>query len=189
MKPTLLATLMIGISGLAFSAENEPSIDVNFPDEVGKLRLKEKKEFPQKALGVNYAYERPQRLVRGSVFIYTGGLAAIPPGISSPVVQKHFDQVIREVKLLEALGQVKSVTLSPEPNQTTQYPGCGPQFLWRSYAMDLDGKTTLSAYTYLTAINNNFVKLRVTLKPETPQDQRDAEEFVLEMRKVLGRCK
>ncbi|MES2944858.1 MAG: hypothetical protein V4772_18480 [Pseudomonadota bacterium] len=189
MKTLILAALISCLSGLAFCAEYDQSIEVQFPDKIGNLRFKSKNEFPQKGLGVSYGYERPRIFVRGAVFIYTGGLTSIPAGAESAVVQKHFDQVIRDVKSLEALGQAKAVTLSPEPTQITKYPGCGPQFLWRSYMMDLDGQTTLKAYTYLTAINGNFVKLRITLNAETPQDQRDADLFVSEVRKVLGRCK
>jgi len=188
MKTLILAALITGTSGLAFGAEYDKSIHVQFPDQIGNLRFTEKKEFPQKALGVNYGYQRPNGLVRGAVFIYSGGLGAIPEGTGSVAVQKHFDQVIGEVKSLEAVGQAKSVTLSPEPAQTTKYPGCGPQFIWRSYVIDLDGQTPLKAYTYLTAINNNFVKLRVTFKEETSQEKRDADLFVTEVRKVLGRC-
>ncbi len=189
MKKIILAAFITAISGLALSAEYDKSIDIQLPDEIGNLRFKDKKEFPQKALGVNYAYESVRDYVRGSIFIYTDGLASIADGVNTPVVQKHFDQVIKEVKSLETLGRVKSVALSMDPNQATRYPGCGPQFLWRSYVMDLDGKTRLKAYTYLTAVKDNFVKLRITFKDETPQDQRDADLFVAEVRKLLGHCK
>jgi hypothetical protein len=189
MKILIFAALISGITGSASGAEYDKSIDIQFPDEIGSLRFKAKKEFPQKALGVSYGYERPSGFVRGAVFVYSGGLSAIPEGTDSAVVQKHFDQIITEVKSLEALGQTKSVTLSPEPNQVTKYLDCGPQFLWRSYVIDLDGKTPLKAYTYLTAINNNFVKLRITFNEETSQEKRDVDLFVAEIRKVLGRCK
>jgi len=165
---------------------HQASIDVSFPDELAGLSFVGRKEFPQKELGSNLAYEGGG--FRGSVFIYTGGLRSIPDGIESEKIQKHFAQVIDEVKQMASLGKVRAVSFTDSVSHRTAFKGCGPQFLWRGYEMVFNEGFTLSSYTYLTALNDNFVKLRISYRQDAPIDKRDVERFVLALRKVLGKC-
>jgi hypothetical protein len=154
---------------------------------VAGLAFAGRNEFPQKELGVNIAYQRSGP-VRGSVYVYNGGLKSIPSGTEAPIVRKHFAQVIGEVKQMETMGKARAVTLSATGEQTTSYPGCGPQFIWRAYEMELS-EGTLTSYTYLTALKNNFVKLRVSYRKGDTQGSQTAEQFVEQIRRVLGGCK
>ncbi len=187
MRSLILALVLSSAASLVSGATYESSIEVTFPDEVAGLPFVGRKEFPVKELGVNLAYQR-EGPVRGSVYVYNGGLRSIPSGADSPIVRKHFAQVIGEVKQMEALGKARAVRLSPAGEQTTAYAGCGPQFIWQAYEMELP-EGTLNSFTYLTAMKNNFVKLRVSYPKGDAQGGRDAERFVQDIRRVLGACK
>ena len=171
---------------LASAGPSETSIDVVFPDSVGELHFDKRFEFPQKALGVNIRYKREGPVI-GSIYVYNSGLAQIPSGTENPVVRRHFSQVIDEVRQLEAIGKVRSIRLSETPEQVTNYEGCGPQFIWRGYDMDLS-EGVLTSFTYLTAMKDNFVKLRISYRKGDAQGPRQADQFVREIRKVLGHC-
>lgn len=186
MRSLLLAALLSVLAPLAAGATYESSINVSFPDEVAGLPFAGRSEFPQKELGVNIAYQRTGP-VRGSVYIYNGGLKSIPSGTDAPIVRRHFTQVIAEVKQLEALGKAR-VTLSAGGEQITSFSGCGPQFIWQSYEMELP-EGTLNSFTYLTALNSNFVKLRVSYRKGDTQGSQDTERFVQQIRQILGNCK
>jgi hypothetical protein len=183
----LVACLLLSVaSALAHGASHEKSIDVLFPDEIAGLAFVGRKEFPQKELGVNLAYE--QGLLRGSIFIYTGGLSAIPDGANNDKVRKHFEQVIGEVKQLETLGKVKAISFKDDRAQVTTPTGCGPQFLWREYEMTISEELKLVSYTYLAGVRDNFVKLRISYKTGSPHGKQDVERFVAQLRRIVGKC-
>jgi len=186
MRSLLLAFLLFGFASLGYAGTYEGSIDVSFPDELAGLTFSERTEFPQKELGVRIGYQGSGPVL-GSVYIYNAGSNSIPAGTAAPIVRKHFAQVIAEVKQLERAGQARAVNLSETANQITTYNGCGPQFLWRAYEIDFP-EATLASYTYLTAMKNQFVKLRVSHRKGDVQGARDAERFVQQIRKVLGGC-
>ncbi|MFZ6734469.1 hypothetical protein ACO0LG_21235 [Undibacterium sp. Ji42W] len=171
----------------AVASVYENSINVTFPDKVATLTFSEKKEFPKKELGVNIRYQSSGPVI-GSIYIYNAGLGQIPTGVGSPIVHKHFAQVIDEVKQLAAMGQVKAVNMAVGGSTISSLKGCGPQFMWRAYELDM-GDKVLSSYTYLTGLNNNFVKLRMSHLKTDVQGKRDVEQFVEGIRKVLGNCK
>jgi hypothetical protein len=178
----------------AIAAEKIDAIGLILPDRLGTFELKDRREFSQRALGVNVAYMEPRSVTRGSIFIYDGGAKSIPSGIDAPLVQRHFAQVISEVLSLEKLGQARSVRLTDTGVHRTQFSGCGAQFsgcgaqfLWREYDMDVDG-TLLKSATYLTAVDNNFVKLRMTYRGDMPESRKQVENFVADVSKLLGRC-
>ena len=64
------------------------------------------------------------------------------------------------------------------------FPGCGPQFMWRSDGIEMNGQVMISR-TYLTGFNNRFVKLRVT---HPRGGDAEAEQFVQDVRRLLGKC-
>lgn len=188
MRRFLLLLSLSVMPLVAAAARFEESVGLQFPDQLGKLQFTARNEFPTNELGVSLAYERPAGFLRGAVYIYTGGLRRIPADIDAPVVRKHFDQVIGEVKQMETLGKVRSVKLSGDAATVTRAGGCGPQFIRRGYEIDLDGRNMVKSLTYLTAVNDHFIKLRITHRNESEHDQQDIDEFVDALRKVLGRC-
>lgn len=186
MRSLILALTLLCLSPFASAAVQEDAIGVSFPNEVDGFVFSKKEVFPQKGLGVAIRY-LGSGPVQATVYIYTGGLSSIPDGPESAKVQKHFAQVIDEVKMMETLGHASKVTVTPTPGQTTSLPGCGPQFVWKAYEMDLDG-SLLTSYTYLTAVKDNFVKLRITYKQSDAAGKSSADRFIAGIRKVLGNC-
>ncbi len=187
MRPNLPVLVLVLAATAVRAATFEPALGVSLPDAVAGLTFVGKKEFPQKELGVNYAWQR-NGPTRGAVYIYTAGAKTVPDGTEAPIVRRHFNQVIGEVQQMAAIGQARSVTLTGASEQVTRYPGCGPQFIWRGYDMVLDAGT-ITSYTYVTGLKNNFVKLRVSHPTGDAEAAKDAERFVQEIRKVLGGCK
>ncbi len=181
---TLFLALSVFYSLLA-AAPFDASIGVSLPDEIAGLPFKEHKAFPQKELGVNYAWQNAS--LRGSLYVYSGGEKNIPSGHENEVVKRHFAKVLEEAKAMEKLGKVRAVIMPSGMQQTTQYPGCGPQFVWSAFEMDMTGQVMASS-TYLTAINGNFVKLRVHYPKGDEQGHKTALLFVEKIRKVLGKC-
>lgn len=92
LRPFALSLLLSIAFAAAHAATFESAIGISFPDEVAGLPFHDRHEFPQKALGVNIAYQRDDDLLRGSVYIYDAGLRSIPPGAGSPAVHEHFAQ-------------------------------------------------------------------------------------------------
>lgn len=188
MRSFILALALVAAGGLASATTVEPSINVTFPDEVAGLPFAGRNEFPQKELGVSIGYMRGgEHFARAAVYVYNGGLKSGPDDVDAPVVRKHFTQVIGEVQQLAKMGQARSVTLLGTADQTTSFAGCGPQFIWRGYEMDI-GEAVMTSYTYLTGLKGQFVKLRVSHRKGDAQGARDTDRFVQEIRKVLGRC-
>ncbi|WP_422088374.1 hypothetical protein [Variovorax sp.] len=186
MRPLILLLALCCLSPFASATAYEDAIGVTFPDEIGGLQLRGRETFPQKALGAatRYVLDGP---VQGSVYVYTGGLSSIPDGTESAIVRKHFAQVIGEVKQMAAPGLANRVTVPSTPDQTTSLGGCGPQFIWKGYEMELDG-TVLASYTYLTVVRNNFVKLRISYLKSNAAGRSTADRFIEGVRKVVGRC-
>lgn len=168
------------------AATYDGAIGVSFPDEIGGLPFVGKQGFPEKELGISLTYERA--LLRGSVFIYDGGLRSLPPGTESEVVRRHFAQVIGEVKQMESSGQYRAVTYVGPEVTTTSYPGCGPQFLAREFVMVTRDGVTRPSFAYLTVLNGNFVKVRVSYLATGNHTRQEVERFVMQLRKVLGKC-
>lgn len=187
MRSLIVSLALLCLSPLAAAAVFEDALGVSFPDKVGGLRLDGRETFPQKALGSATRYRNEGRLL-ASTYVYTGGLSNIPEGTDSSAVRQHFAQVIDEVKQMEAAGHARRVTIPPAPGQVTQLPGCGPQFIWRTFEMDLDGNQLVSN-TYLTVVRNNFVKLRISYpKADAADGRQSADRFIEGIRKVVGRC-
>jgi hypothetical protein len=67
------------------------------------------------------------------------------------------------------------------------FPGCGPQFMWRAFRIRI-GDVSATTRTYLTGMKGRFVKLRVTFPDGSTGGKQQADEFVQEMRRVLGEC-
>lgn len=185
----LLIAVALFTAAIPASAEIfEDAIGVQFPDEVAGLSFAGRKTFPDTALGINLAYQRPGP-VRGSIYIYNGGLTTIPSKTDSPLIRKHFDQVIAELSLLVAHKKISAVNFHPSGTQLTAYEGCGPQFWRQEYELVMPDAPTIVSYTYLTAMKNNFIKLRVSYPRGDADGKRDTDRFVAEIRKVLGVCK
>jgi len=186
MRAVLWVFLLFGFVPLGHAATYESSIEVSFPDEVAGLTFSGREEFPQQDIGVHIGYEG-SGLVQGSLYIYNAGLNTIPAGTAAPIVRQHFAQVIEDAKQLKLAGKVRTVRLSEAGDQVTNYADCGPQFLWRAYEIELP-EGAIASYTYLTAMKNRFVKLRITHPKDDAQGPRDAERFVQQIRKILGGC-
>lgn len=186
MRHIATGLFLLFFAFIGHAATYDGAIGVSFPDEIGGLPFVGKQGFPEKELGVSLTYERA--LLRGSVFIYNGGLRSLPPGTESEVVRTHFAQVIGDVKQMESAGQYRAVNLVGPEVQTTSYPGCGPQFLAREFVMVTRDGVIRPSFAYLTVLNGNFVKVRVSYLETGNHTRQEVERFVMQLRKVLGRC-
>ena len=81
-------------------------------------------------------------------------------------------------------GPAKANVTPVKSSTISAFPGCGPQFMWRSDAIEMSGQTMISR-TYLTGYSNRFVKLRVT---HARGNDAAAEQFVQDVRRLLGKC-
>ncbi|ATQ73370.1 hypothetical protein CR152_01740 [Massilia violaceinigra] len=172
---------------MAQATTYEPSIGVSFPSEIAGMTLQGRTAFPQKALGVAIEYTGSDRGMRGALYIYNGGLASVPADIDAPVVRKHFEQVVADLKAWEGTGKVRMTQAVGKAERTTTFAGCGPQFIVREFEIDLP-EGTLASASYLTTMKNNFVKLRVSYMKSAVQGPQAAQKFVQQVRQLLGGC-
>lgn len=186
MRSTVAWLVLSTAALLAQAASHEPSIGIVFPDELAGLQLVDRREFPQKELGVNLAYE--DGALRGSIFIYTAGATSILEGAENEKVRKHFEQVIGEVRQLQAMGKLRGLSFREARPQLTGPVGCGPRFLWQSYDMTVPDDIHLESYTFLTAVRNHFVKLRISYRKGAPRGKRDVERFAAQVSRLVGEC-
>jgi hypothetical protein len=100
------------------------------------------------------------------------------------VIHKHFMETVSALQRAGAQGAVKAKVTPVKGSTISAFPGCGPQFMWRSDALEMGGQTVISR-TYLTGYNNRFVKLRVT---HPRGSEAGAEQFVQDVRRLLGKC-
>ena len=160
----------------------EPAIGLDFPDRLGAMTLKGRIQFPQPTDGASITYETGD--VRGAVYAYNAGLKEVPTGIGSPVIHKHFMETAAALQRASKEGPANTRVTPMKGSTLSAFPGCGPQFMWRSDAIEMRGQSVVSR-TYLTGFNNHFVKLRVT---HPRNDEKAAEQFVQDVRKLLGKC-
>jgi len=173
----LLGALMAGPTMAAPVLEE--SIQIQFPDPLGAFALQGRTVFPQKGAGASIVYQGKD--MRGAVYVYDNGKPPIPNGVGSPTVHVHF---METVAALDKASRESSVKVKPGHRSISAFPGCGPQFLWRADGLETGGRALVSR-TYLTGLNGQFVKLRVT---HPAADAAQAEQFVQDIRRVLGKC-
>jgi hypothetical protein len=162
---------------------HESSIGVTFPDRLGDFALKGRTQFPKAADGATIVYESEG--VRGAIYVYDAGVKEIPNGVGSPVIHKHFRETEMALKRASTEGPVKATVRTVKTSTISAFPGCGPQFVWRSDAIAMEGHEMVSR-TYLAGYHGRFVKLRVTQVARDGDAQADA--FVQGVRKLLGHC-
>jgi hypothetical protein len=167
----------------AFAAGvREPAIGLDFPERLGAFTLKERIQFPKPGEGASIAYTAEG--VRGAVYVYNAGLKEIPAGVGSPKIHMHFLETTTALQKASAEGPGGARVTPVKSRTISAFPGCGPQFLWRSDAIEMNGQRVITR-TYLTGYNNHYVKLRVT---HPPGSDKAAEQFVEDVRRLLGKC-
>lgn len=177
----------------AQAAMVEDAIGVTFPERIGAMVFHGRKAFDDPRLGDVIRYDEAGRdLGAGGltvgVYVYNGGLAHISDDLDSRQVRLNFRQVISEVKMMEQMGKAKAVRLPADGARVTAFGGCGPQFLFERYEMDLPEGATLTSATYLTVMHDNFVKLRVSYRKGDAKSPGIADDFVERLHNVLGGC-
>lgn len=175
--------LPLAMAANAAPVEDE-ALKIRFPERVAGLTLSGRTVFPDKGAGSVIAYESAG--LRGAVYVYDGGIANIPTGAASPVLSRHF---------LETTGALGAAV--KERNESAPVPigsatissfqGCGPQFMWRAFRIRV-GDASATTRTYLTAMHGRFVKLRVSFADSSAGGRQAADDFVQEIRRVLGQC-
>jgi hypothetical protein len=160
----------------------EQAVGLDFPDRLGAFTLKGRTQFPQARDGAVIAYEGTDG--RGAVYVYDAGVGSIPAGVGSPIIHKHFQETVSALQRASTEGSVKAKVTPVKGSTISAFPGCGPQFMWRSDAIEVGGQSVISR-TYLTGYNNRFVKLRVT---HARGNEAPAEQFVQDVRRLLGKC-
>ena len=171
----------------------EEAIGITFPDRIGNMVLRGRTPFPDPRLGAVIRYEEDGRDLRAGgltvgVYVYNGGLRHVSGDLDSRQMRLNFREVISEVKQMQKLGKVKAVNLPPDDEHVTTLAGCGPQFLWERYEIDLDGTTMLTSATYMTSLHDNFVKLRISHLKDDATSAKLEEDFLPQLHHVLGDC-
>lgn len=180
--PANAAWLVLAIfCGSALAAGvREEAIGIAFPERLVSFELKGRTQFPQSRDGATIEYQSDS--VRGAIYAYNAGLAAIPAGVGSPVIHRHFQETV--MALQRAAGESSAKTTPVRPGTMSSFPGCGPQFMWRADEIRMGDKSVVSR-TYLAGFNNHFVKLRVS---HLRASGKEADEFVQQVRRILGKC-
>ena len=123
------------------------------------------------------------------VYVYTGGLEHVSSDLDSTVMRGHFHSVIDEVKSMEQLGKVKSVTLpSGGELEPPASPAAVRSFSGNATRSTWTARTRWSSATYLTSMKDHFVKLRISYRRGDVVSALLAENFVGGHSQGLGGC-
>ena len=185
-KPTTKCLIAAALAAASLSTlgagTREEAIGIDFPDRLGAFTLKGRTQFPNPKEGATIVYEGND--TRGAIYVYDGGVSPIPDGVASPQVSKHFRETQMALLQASAGGPGRAKVRPVKAATMSAFPGCGPQFQWRADAIEIDGNELVTR-TYLTGYHNRFVKLRVT---HPRGGDAAAEQFVQDVRKLLGKC-
>jgi hypothetical protein len=136
------------------------------PAAIGSLQRTGIHKYDEPGLGVAYRYQgQPQ--VKMDIFIYDYGLKNLGTGIKSPQIKDHFEQVKKEVFLLEKKGRYQSVVKAAEGETALAAPAGKIPALTATFTFIQVGKDTAYSGTrishvLLLAYKNSFVKVRFT---------------------------
>lgn len=187
MNINILGVLLCSVGLSAHAAVYEPRLQIQFPDQIAQLALTQQHEYPTPELGVSLGY---QGAVQATVYIYNAGLASIPSDIHAPVVRQQIAQAGQDIRVMHQRGATRQLQAVDAQPVVVNHVGCGTTFLRQqfSFAIAQEGAPLLSSSVYLTALNNHFVKLRISY-PQSDQSARaQSDEFVRQIGRVLAKC-
>lgn len=158
---------LVTASSIAVPAAAEylvPEAGIRFPDRLGPLSLWKGERFPEAALGHGIEYrarapgfDRPV-FMAGSIYVYNGGLAAIPNGIDSQVVRAEFAKARGDIATVARRNKLPEPELVGE--RTLKVSGI--ELLGATYRM-VRGDTPVISFLGLTGARQHFIKLRVSV--------------------------
>lgn len=180
INKTILLIFILAISLFGEDMKDKYS-GISLPDKLGSFSRTKiiDNEIENPGLGTTIYYNRPG--VKATIYIYNMGEKLITDGINSPFLKNSFSQAKNDIKKAAELGYYKLTsdikTSSTFLNvQTSATPVLKAKFTY------LSNDNNNSSILYLTALNNNFFKIRITyLTSDEDRAPSVIEEFLQEV--------
>jgi len=137
-------------------------------------------EVKNKGLGCTYSYSSTG--VKANLYIYNLGHDCIPEGINSDIVKQHFGEILDDIYTVYPnaieMEEIKGYLYSDVPLVTTSFNLLGNSE---------EGTESEFSHVYLTSLNNNLIKLRMTYSSDNqPTDfHENYELFINELIKSI----
>ncbi len=185
-------SFLLMLTGVASSILNggyeDKNLGVAFPDQLGGLVFQERETFPHPGLGYKLRYQ-DTTLFKVDIYVYDNGIKNIGKSIESQKVKNEFNNTLAIFTYMSSLGEYTDLSVL---DQGTREIG-KMKYLWAQHEYkQSEGPET--AYhgmrlsdSYLTAVNNFFVKVRLTIKKEDMnRSLRKKETFMQALSTILA---
>ena len=156
----MISLPLIGQEGFVDS-----TIGVHFPKDLGGIKYQERNTYDQPGLGYSIRYQ-DESLLKIDIYIYNKNLEEIGTGIESQTVKDEFEATLKIISYMEKQGAYKRVKVIDK--RTIQIGQI--EYYWARYEYQ-QAESEETHYlgdriseTYLTGVNNFFIKVRLTYK-------------------------
>lgn len=179
------------VSGLAFAgADGSAFIDFErgwvFPKELGGLKYRVAEKYEEASLGYSVFYRERRTSFLAEVAVYDKGLGSIPDGWVGEAVADVLKGVETELEWQRKNGRIKSL----KKRGSAVVPKEGAVRFASSvfrYVEKEGGMTPVFRATYITALQNHFVELRLTFsQADAGKAKAMADEMVGQLAEMLA---
>jgi len=146
---------------------------IKLPQNIGPLRYTGQNRFSDRRLGRSYTFNAPG--ISLSMYVYDYGLKHIDDGPNSVALCEQFEGAKREI---ERGGNYHNVELRAEFSRPFDAADGAPVAREALYEFDRNDVRALSAL-WLTAVDGQFLKLRLSLRMEVADELDDARSQIL----------
>ena len=149
--------------------ESDVFYGVYLPRQVGEFTRDTAidNEATNPGLGVTVPYSAPG--LKATVYVYDLGIPTIPEGPTSDITLRLFSRSVEDVHALATHGVYESVHL--QEKYGTGSPARGQEFLCAQFEIKQGGRR-LDSYVFLTAHSSKFIKIRITVPPDSENNRR-----------------
>jgi hypothetical protein len=139
-----------------------PATGLLFPDRFAAMEKAGIRDFEREnpGFGTSVSYNAPGITV--TIYLYTAGLKSVPSNLASPVMRRHFAEVVGEViGAGKRGGYYSNVKKISEEEVSLGAPHAEPRALLATFSYVQSGRERLSKL-YLMGYKNHFLKVRFT---------------------------
>ena len=173
------------LAELGLPVWNQPTESL-IPQSLGKWRIAGMTEYPEPALGVSYAYHRPDVDAPLTLCVYDHGLNDLQSGLADPRFARALSVCIEDINTYASInqGEITWYVKQPVLELTKSRLGAEIPFASTTWLVTYPDRPQQVGALSLTAFRGHFFKLRITCsKPlaDSDEGQRDIGELNLDL--------
>ncbi|MFH1033651.1 MAG: hypothetical protein V1806_04020 [Pseudomonadota bacterium] len=156
-------------------AHRDDSLGLEFPTAIGLFRYLKVEKYKDVGLGYSVRYIGPD-IMKADIYVYNKNLSQLPDGIVSQEVKNEMREVAQGLYLFQKRGIYKDVLKIREDIYPAPSKGKIVRYLWSIFSYSQNPGERVSYYgtrkseTFLTVHRGNFIKIRLTCKAQSQED-------------------